>query len=67
MQIYYDGAPRGRGGIAGASETDPVDLSSLRLTDIESIEVYRSAAEVPAEFNSTSSGCGVIAIWSRRH
>ena len=34
--------------------------------DIEAIEVYRSASEVPARFTTAASNCGVILIWSRR-
>jgi len=36
--------------------------------DVQAIEVYRSAAEVPVRFGgtSTSTQCGVIVIWTRR-
>jgi hypothetical protein len=36
--------------------------------DIQAVEVYRSGAEVPARFGgtSTTTQCGVIAIWTRR-
>lgn len=53
-QVYIDGIPW-----AG-----PIDEITLR--DIEGIEVYRGAAEVPAEFAGSNAGCGVIALWSRR-
>jgi hypothetical protein len=33
--------------------------------ELEGIEVYRSAAEVPGEFTSFG-GCGAIALWTRR-
>ena len=33
--------------------------------DIEGIELYRGAAETPAEFGGSNAGCGVIAIWTR--
>jgi hypothetical protein len=32
---------------------------------VEAIEVYRSAAEIPAQFNGNNSACGVIVIWTR--
>ncbi|HEV2129941.1 MAG TPA: Plug domain-containing protein [Longimicrobiaceae bacterium] len=33
---------------------------------LEGIEVYRSAAEVPAEYSGLNAGCGVILLWTRR-
>jgi Carboxypeptidase regulatory-like domain/TonB-dependent Receptor Plug Domain len=40
----------------------------VRPDDIEAIEVYRSASQVPAEFGGASmfTRCGVIVIWTRR-
>jgi hypothetical protein len=29
------------------------------------MEVYRSAAEMPPEYNATGSYCGVILLWTR--
>lgn len=34
--------------------------------DLEGIEVYTHAAEVPVEFAGPGSSCGVIALWTRR-
>jgi len=34
--------------------------------DIESIEIYRGLAEVPAEFSGEHARCGVIALWTTR-
>ena len=33
---------------------------------IEGIEVYRSASEVPAQYGGSQAACGVILIWTRR-
>lgn len=33
--------------------------------DVQGIEVYRGASETPAEFIGSSSGCGVISVWTR--
>ena len=41
------------------------DLNSMSPTEIEAVEVYTSAAQIPAQYNKTSGGCGVILIWSR--
>ena len=53
---------------------DPADRPEIALDDfvmpqdVEAIEVYRRASEVPAHFGgmSTATQCGVIAIWTRR-
>jgi hypothetical protein len=34
--------------------------------EIEAIEVYRGAAEVPGEFSGQEARCGVIVVWTRR-
>jgi hypothetical protein len=65
MQIYYNGAPVGRGGVLGVSEAKPVDLREFALTGLDAVEVYRSAAEVPLEYGGANAGCGVILLWSR--
>lgn len=55
--VYLDGIP-----MPGADEIDQF----ISPMDIEAIEVYRSASEVPARFTTAASNCGVILIWSRR-
>ena len=32
---------------------------------VEGIEVYRSAAEIPPQYNGSNSACGVVVIWTR--
>lgn len=44
---------------------DEID-DALSPADVLAIEVYRRPAEVPTAFGGSESGCGVIAIWSRR-
>lgn len=47
--------------------TDDVEeILSLPASEIEAMEVYRGAAQVPAEFSGTGSECGVVAVWTRR-
>jgi hypothetical protein len=41
------------------------NVNSIELSEIEGIEVYTSAAQIPAQYNRTSSGCGVLVIWTR--
>ena len=53
-QLYVDGQhyPDGR-------------LDDFRPTEVEGIEIYKSASEIPAAFRSRDTMCGVIAIWTR--
>ena len=41
------------------------DVNTIQPEHIAGIEVYTSAAQVPAKYNRTSSGCGVLLIWTR--
>ncbi|MGA1360802.1 MAG: carboxypeptidase regulatory-like domain-containing protein [Gemmatimonadaceae bacterium] len=38
---------------------------NVAVRDIEGIEVYSGAADVPGEFAGTDAGCGVVVIWTR--
>jgi hypothetical protein len=64
MDIYLDGSL-----VYSYARTPPQALFSvneLLPESIEGIEVYTSASQIPAAYNRTSSGCGVLLIWSRR-
>ena len=39
--------------------------ASTPMNDVQGIEVYRGAAEMPGEFTGDGAMCGVIAIWTR--
>ena len=54
VQYYVDGQY-----YAGGSVDDFPPVT------IEGIEIYRSAAEIPADFRTRDASCGVIAIWTR--
>jgi hypothetical protein len=41
------------------------DFFAIAPADIEAIEVYRGAAEVPAEYSGSTAECGVVAVWLR--
>ena len=56
MAIYVDGWPSKR--------TDV--WNDWYIRELDGIEVYRTAAEIPAQYNSANSACGVIAVWTRR-
>jgi hypothetical protein len=58
-QIYLDGSSVRYG-------PNDVQLDNIiNPNQVEAIEVYRSAAEIPAQFNGINSACGVIVIWTR--
>jgi hypothetical protein len=54
VQLYVDGQhyPDGR-------------LDDFRPAELEGIEIYKSASEIPAVFRSRDTMCGVIALWTR--
>jgi hypothetical protein len=57
-QVYLDGVPYPL--LAGETIDDVVSP-----TQLEGIEVYRHAAEVPVEFQRPDSSCGAIVLWTR--
>jgi hypothetical protein len=40
-------------------------VDELTPDQVEGIEIYRGSSSVPPQFNTGTSMCGVIAIWSR--
>ena len=38
----------------------------VSVSELEAVEVYRRATEIPAEFGGSDSECGVVALWTRR-
>ena len=38
---------------------------TVPVRDIEGLEVYTGAADVPGEYAGRNAGCGVIVIWTR--
>ena len=41
------------------------DVNSVRPSDVEGLEIYRGASEIPPAFNRAAGGCGVVLIWTR--
>ena len=60
------GEEEGPAGSEGSTEPNIDDV--VVPEEIEAIEVYRSAAQVPAKFGGAGAfaQCGVIAVWTRR-
>jgi hypothetical protein len=44
---------------------DNVFGPNVPIRDIEGVEVYTGAADVPGEYAGRNAGCGVIVIWTR--
>ena len=58
--IYLDGMSFWIPGTPG-----PPDVDAFRSDDLEAIEIYRGPGQVPPEYNSLGSSCGVILLWTR--
>lgn len=41
------------------------DIDEMTPDQVEGVEVYRGSSSIPPQFNTGTSMCGVIAIWSR--
>ena len=62
MDVYLDGA------LVYDSRTPRYglfDVNSVPPEHIGAIEVYTNAAQIPAKYNRTGGGCGVLLIWTR--
>lgn len=64
MAVMLDGAMVSNG--TDGDWESAFDLNMIQTSTLAAIEVYRSAAEVPGEFNSARSQCGVLVLWTRR-
>lgn len=62
MDVYVDGTLVYN---STARQAPLFDVNSIPPEQIEAIEVYAGAAQIPAMFNRTSGGCGAMIIWTR--
>ncbi len=62
MQIFLDGLRVWHPGMFDIQSIDFFKVQSLMA-----IEVYRSPAETPSEFNGSWAKCGTIVLWTRDH
>ena len=62
-QVYLDGLLIFRG---GQSMQPPFDVNTIPPEQVEAVEWYASAGDVPAEYSNLDSVCGVLVIWTRR-
>lgn len=61
MSVYLDGAMIWNAN----SMSRPPNLDDFGLHQMAAIEVFRTAAEIPPEFNAMGSDCGVLSMWTR--
>ncbi len=60
LDVYLDGVL-----IWGTEHVEPFDINSIQAITLAGVEIYNSAARVPARFNRTASSCGVMLLWTR--
>ncbi|HYH80632.1 MAG TPA: carboxypeptidase regulatory-like domain-containing protein [Longimicrobium sp.] len=63
MDVYLDGQLVQTSDRPGEAR----NLDQVALRDLEAVEIYRGAAEVPTEYRGSTSSCGVLLLWTRRH
>ena len=62
VNVYLDGAL-----VYSASPFAPLfDVNSISPSEIEAIEYYSGAGQIPPRYNRTNAQCGVLLIWTRR-
>jgi hypothetical protein len=62
MDVYLDGALVYS---TGAGQTPLFNLNSVSARNLEGIEIYTSASQIPTQYVRTGNGCGVMLIWTR--
>ena len=62
MDVYIDGALAFD---SRHSENGLFDVNTIPPEHIGGIEVFTSAAQIPAKYNRTGNNCGVLLIWLR--
>lgn len=58
VQYFVDGVRYG-------TAAEEVDINSFRPEDIEGIEIYRGASNVPSRYTGRDARCGVVLVWLR--
>jgi hypothetical protein len=62
LGVYVDGTAV----YSSSSEQVPLfDVNGMQASEIAGVEVYTGLGQIPAQYNKTSGGCGVILIWLR--
>jgi hypothetical protein len=53
------------GGIDAAAMSTIPDFAHLNVRDYAAVEFYAGGSTIPAQYNITSSDCGVLMLWTR--
>jgi hypothetical protein len=61
LNVFLDGLP-----IWVTGSAEPPNLDAYNVASLEAVEVYRSAAEAPIQFQRSRTTCGVLVLWTRR-
>jgi hypothetical protein len=62
VSVYIDGVVIYNG---ANSPNPPPDANALETVNYAAVEYYAGGASVPAEYNRTGNGCGVLLLWTR--
>jgi hypothetical protein len=60
-QVFVDGTQI----YAMEMGSDPPNLETFRLDDLDGLEYYSISGNTPAEFRTTTSSCGTLLLWTR--
>ena len=61
-KIFVDNIPMYRGSL----EEPLFDLNTIPIDQVEAVEYFAGAAQVPARYGGLGAGCGVMVIWMRK-
>lgn len=61
VTVYLDGVLFYEEGSGGS----PPDFGHMMTSEFAAVEYFSSAAETPAEYEKTGSGCGVLLLWTK--
>jgi hypothetical protein len=61
VTLYYNGVLA----FASSPGQEIPDIARYPTNDLAAVEYYSGGATVPPQYNSTSSGCGVLILWAR--
>ncbi len=65
-KLFLDGVPAATTVRMRAGRLDlPLD-DIISVDDLDGLEVYKGASEVPLEFGGEAAGCGALVVWTRR-
>jgi hypothetical protein len=61
MDVYLDGVQ-----VQSSNPEAGQDVDAFALGQVEGVEVYAGAAQIPPEYRNLFSACGVVLIWTRK-